>query len=457
LDGGLLTETNEKEQSSGKFARRLGLIGATNLGLGAMLGGGIYVISGTAAGMVGPSIVLAYLVTGLMTVFTAINYSELAGSIPKQGGGYTFSHDTFGGFPGFLTGWFLFIGNIVACGLYSLAVAHTLVAVFLPFAEPQIVGMIGIAIIAITFLTNIVSIKGVSGVLSILNIGQSVVLFSFIAIGLLFIQPSNLTPLFAPGTGLPQFMSAVSFIYISFVGFELITTASEEIKEPAKNIPRAIMLTLGIATVVYMAAALVIVGVMPYTQVATSPTPISTVFNTMLGPGAFYFGLAGMAASNYAALNATFLATARVAYSMGRDRYFPSFLDRVNPKLKTPIPALLLTLILVSIFASTGNVSLVASLSDFGYLIGLSIVNASVIMLRRKGLSVPGTFKARFFPAIPILGVITCLILVPSLSPETLWVGALLSLIGLIVFLLYGGRRNIEHMERINEESKSSI
>ncbi|MHA1962915.1 MAG: hypothetical protein ACW99U_22225, partial [Candidatus Thorarchaeota archaeon] len=99
LDGGLLTETNEKEQSSGKFARRLGLIGATNLGLGAMLGGGIYVISGTAAGMVGPSIVLAYLVTGLMTVFTAINYSELAGSIPKQGGGYTFSHDTFGGFP----------------------------------------------------------------------------------------------------------------------------------------------------------------------------------------------------------------------------------------------------------------------------------------------------------------------------------------------------------------------
>ncbi|MHA2191760.1 MAG: amino acid transporter, partial [Candidatus Thorarchaeota archaeon] len=98
-----MTETYEKEQSSGKFARRLGLIGATNLGLGAMLGGGIYVISGTAAGMVGPSIVLAYLVTGLMTIFTAINYSELAGSIPKQGGGYTFSHDTFGGFAGFLT------------------------------------------------------------------------------------------------------------------------------------------------------------------------------------------------------------------------------------------------------------------------------------------------------------------------------------------------------------------
>ncbi len=435
-----LTETISDKQASGKFSRRLGLIGATNIGLGAMLGGGIYVISGTAAGMIGPALVLAYVSTGLLTVFTAINYAELACSIPKQGGGYTFAQDTIGGFPAFLTGWFLFIGNIVACGLYALAVAHT-IAVFIPGASTQIIAIIAIVIIVITFFTNYVSIKGVTGVLGILNIAQSFVLFSFIAIGLFFIKPENIS-MVHPDFGLFQFMSVVSFIYISFVGFELITTASEEIKEPAKNIPRAIMLTLFIATMIYMATSLVLVGVAPYTAIADSHTPISNVFEVMLGPGAFYIALAGMAASNYAALNATFMATARIAYSMGRDRYFPSIFEIVSKKRKTPIPALILTLILVSLFASSGNVDLIAHLSDFGYLVGLSIVNYSVIVLRRKGLSVPGTFKAKFFPAAPILGVITCLVLVPTLDQYALQLGGILTLVGLAVFVLYSWRKN---------------
>ena len=416
-----------------------------------MLGGGIYVISGTAAGMVGPVIVLAYLLTGTLTVFTAINYSELAASIPKQGGGYTFAADTYGGFLGFLTGWFLFLGNIIACGLYSLAVADSLL-MFSPGATVSMVGLIAIVIILVTLITNIVSIKGVTGVLGILNIAQSLVLFSFIFIGLLFVQPTNLDPLFAPGTGFPAFMGAISFIYISFVGFDLITTASEEIKEPARNIPRAILLTLGIATVVYVIAALVIVGVSSYTAVADSNTPIADVFGFMLGPGEVFLGLAGMAASNYAALNATFLATARVAFSMGRDGYFPKFLDRVNPKLKTPVPALILTFVLVSIFAFPGDVSLVASLAAFGYLLAQAIVNSSVIMLRRKGLSVPGTFKAPFFPLIPVLGVIVCLALIPSLASDTLVLGVYLILIGLIVYALYGRRGNRKHIAHMNGE-----
>ena len=427
------------------FDRRLGLIGALSIGLGAMLGGGIYVIAGTAAGIIGPALVMAYLATGILTIFTAINYAELACSIPKQGGGYTFAQDTIGGFPAFLTGWFLLIGNIVACGLYALAVAHT-IGVFIPGVSSQTLGIIAIVIIVITFITNYVSLKGVTGVLVILNVVQSIILFSFILIGLFFVQPENIS-LIHPELGILTFMSTVSFIYISFVGFELITTASEEIKEPARNIPRAIMLTLLIATLIYMAAALVLIGVVPYTEIADSHTPISVVYEIMLGPGAFYLALAGMAASNYAALNATFLATARIAYSMGRDRYFPSILERVSKKRKTPIPALILTLILVSIFASSGNVDLVAHLADFGYLIGLAIVNYSVIVLRRKGLSVPGTFKAPFFPAMPIIGIVTCLMLVPTLDVFALQLGGFLTIIGLVVFLLYGWNRNRDYID----------
>ena len=432
-----------------RFDRRLGLFGALSIGLGAMLGGGIYVISGVAAGMIGPALVLAYLATGLLTIFTAINYAELACSIPKQGGGYTFVQNTIGGFPAFVTGWFLFIGNVVACGLYALAVAHT-IGVFIPGISPLTLGLIAIAIIIITFITNYISLKGVTGVLGILNVTQSLVLFSFILIGLFFVKPENIS-LVNPGLSVFTFLGTVSFIYISFVGFELISTASEEIKEPARNIPRAIMLTLLIATLIYMAAALVLVGVAPYTTIADSHVPISVVYEIMLGPVAFYFALAGMAASNYAALNATFLATARIAYSMGRDRYFPAVLENVSKKRKTPIPALIFTLILVILFASSGDVDLVAHLSDFTYLVGLSIVNFSVIVLRRKGLSVPGTFKAPFFPLIPIIGIITCFLLIPTLDILALQLGAIVTIIGLIVFLLYGWNRNKKHIENNNE------
>ncbi len=443
-----LVERFGDEPRDEKFARRLGLAGATNIGMGAMLGGGIYVISGVAAGIIGPLLVLAYLATGLLTIFTAVNYAELASSIPKQGGGYTFVQDTIGGFPAFLTGWFIFIGSIVACGLYALAVAHTLI-VFIPGATSEIVGIIAVIIILVTFITNYASIKGVTGVLGVLNIIQSIVLFIFIAVGAFFIQPDNIS-LIHPDIGITTFMSAVSFIYISFVGFELISTAAEEIKEPARNIPRAIVLTLLVSTLIYMAASLILVGVVPYTEIANSYTPISVVYGRILGQSAFYFGLAGMAASNYAALNATFLASARIAYSMGRDRYFPTVLERVSKKRKTPIPALVFTLILVCLFAAAGNVDLVAHLSDFGYLIGLSIVNFSVIILRRKGLSVPGTFKAPFFPFIPILGVITCLILVPTLDSFALQLGGILTLIGLFVFLVYGWNRNRAHIDELN-------
>ncbi len=442
-----LQDTTNDEQANGKFRRHLGLVGATNIGLGAMLGGGIYVISGAAAGIIGPALVVAYLVTGILAMFTAINYAEIASSIPKQGGGYTFAHDTLGGLPAFLTGWFLMIGNIVACGLYALAVAHTL-AVFIPDGT-QYVAMIALAIIAITFMTNTISVKSVSGVLGILNIAQAIILFSFVAIGLLYIEPANLMPFFAENAGLPAFMATVSFIYISFVGFELVTSVSEEIKEPAKNVPRAIFLTVAIGTGVYIAASLVIVGVVPFTQVAETFTPIADVFEVMI-PGGLIVGLAGMAASNYAALNATFLAGARIVYSMGRDRFLPKSFESVSKKLKTPIPALILVLILVSLFALSADVVLVAQLAVFGYLIAQAIVNFSVIILRRKGLSVPGTFKTPLFPIFPILGAGICLLLLPSLDSFVLQLGGTLTLIGFFVFLIYGWRHNRAHFEILN-------
>jgi amino acid transporter len=443
-----MTATTDPAHEQEKFSRHLGLAGATNIGLGAMLGGGIYVVSGAAAGMIGPALVVAYFVTGILALVTATNYAELSSSIPKQGGGYTFAYETIGGLPAFLTGWFLIVGNVVACGLYSLAVAHTLV-IFIPDGT-QFIAPIALVIIAITFITNLASVKGASNVLGILNIAQAVILFAFVTVGLAFVDPANLTPFFAPGTGFVQLMTTSAFIYISFVGFNLVPAASEEIKDPAKNVPRAIFLTVIIGTGVYMAASFVLVGVVPFNEIAGTFTPIADVFAVMLGPSGMLIGLAGMAASNYAALNSTFLAGARIVYSMGRDGFIPRIMSRVSEKLKTPIPALGFMLAFVCLFALSGDVVLVTQLSVFGYLVTQGIVNFSVIVLRRKGLSVPGTFKAPAFPLIPVLGVIISVILIPSLGISALWLGALLSVIGFVVYLAYGRRQNLRYI-RENE------
>ncbi|MHA2213586.1 MAG: APC family permease, partial [Candidatus Thorarchaeota archaeon] len=226
----------------------------------------------------------------------------------------------------------------------------------------------------------------------------------------------------------------------------LITTASEEIKDPARTIPRAILLTLLIATAVYVVASFVIVGVVPYTGVQDNYTPVAFVYGNMLGPAAFYFGLAGMAASNFAALNATFLSTARVAFALGRDRFFPKMLESVHSRLKTPIPALILTFVAVAVFASTGRVELVASLAGLAYLIGQTIVNSSVIALREKGLTVPGTFKSRFYPLVPILGVSVCVLFILNVGMESLWMGLWLAALGLLIYIGYSRRRNKAHL-----------
>jgi APA family basic amino acid/polyamine antiporter len=136
---------------------------------------------------------------------------------------------------------------------------------------------------------------------------------------------------------------------------------------------------------------------------------------------------------------------------LGRDQYFPKVFHSVNPRFKTPIPALLLTLLIVSAFAASGNVEFVAAVSDFGYLIGLSIVNACIIVLHRKGLSVPGTFKARYYPLIPIVGVITCLILVPTLHFEALLIGGILSIVGLILYAGYGRGKKHEFFAELED------
>ncbi len=429
----------------------MGVLGATNVGIGAMMGSGIFILSGVVAGVVGPALFIAYLLSGFITLFTAVNYSELVASIPKQGGGYTFVHDIIGGYPSYLTGLFMWAGTAVACSVFSIAFAHSL-RVYYPSIDINIVAII---LIIISFFINLVGVEGFGISLAALNITELATLALFVIVGAFQVDPANFDPILPPGQTWTSLISAVSLLYLAYVGFELITTASEEIKNPPKVIPKAILLTLLITTTFYTLDALILVGVTNWQNIAGSTTAIVDVYNIMLGEWGTFLGVLGTIMASVSALNATMMASGRILYAMSRDGYFPKKISSVHMKFRTPHIALSITAVMIAIFTLTGHIEMIAGMSDFGYLMGLTFINLSVIWLHRKRLYVPGTFKAPLYPLFPIIGALSTLLIAPSLPFSAVQLGLLYTILGTIVYFVYSRRNHHEH--QIKKKNSNAI
>jgi len=239
-----------------KFSRELGLLEATTLGVGAMIGAGIFILSGMAAGIAGPAATISYILCGLMTLFTALSYSELSSSIPLAGGGYTFVHQGLGGYIAFLSGWALIFGSVVACALYALGFAehfNPLLDLVMKVSPP--IKFSAFAIALLLLLINIKGTKESGKTQNFFTIAKIAMLIIFIGLCIPHVKVGNLKP-FAP-FGFTGIISATALIYISFFGFELISSASEEIKNPKKTVPKAILLSLFIPMLIYVGVVLV--------------------------------------------------------------------------------------------------------------------------------------------------------------------------------------------------------
>lgn len=412
------------------FKRNIGLFLAVMIGIGAMMGPGIFALPGELAHMIGPAGVFVYLVMGLLTVFTALNYSELGAAIPLAGGGYSFTSRTMSKPLAFFTGWFFWIGNTLACAMYALIFALTIRAYFFPNAS------IPLIIIGTTIVFTFVNYRGMSEaikIITVMNLVELVILLGVAALGIADIEAPNLEPL-AP-MGWEPFIPAMALIYVSYVGFELITVASEEIKEPSKTIPRAIMITLGVATLIYVFVVFVMMGSVNYHELAKTDIPFIYMADKLFGPWGRWAGIIATVMASLSAFSVTLGASARVLYALGRDRHFPGVFATLHLKHRTPHIALFVCAGIVVIFGSSGVVKFVASMSDFGYLMGLGIVNYAVISLHKKMPNLRRPFRCWWFPVIPILGVITTWMFVPALEARSFWLGGALTLVGLIIYL----------------------
>lgn len=436
------------------FRRNLGLFMAVMIGVGAMMGPGLFALPSEVAGIAGPLGILTYLAMGIVTLLTALNYAELGAAIPIAGGGYSFTSRTQPRAISFLTGWFFWIGNTLACAMYALIFALTVRDYIWPGASIP-----GIIVVTVLFFAAL-NLRGMSEALTavtVMNLIELAVLLGFAVFGAPAVRTANLVP-FAPH-GLGSFFPAMALIYVSYVGFELITVASEEIVDPGRTIPRAIIITLGAATVIYVFVVLVMMGMVPAAELARSNVPFILAAGRLLGRWGSWAAIIATIMASLSAFAVTLGAAARVLYALGRDGHLPDRLTRLHARFRTPHVALAACTLVVIVAASSGIVRFVASLADFGYLMGLGFVNLAVVALRRRMPSLRRPFEGGLYPWVPVLGAISCWAFVPALEPRSFLLGGAMTAAGAGLYVLRpGNRREIARLPaRATQWSREQI
>lgn len=483
------------------LARTLTGFNATMIGLGAMIGAGVFVLTGIATGEAGPAAIIAFALNGIVTTFTAFTYAELASAIPEAGGGYAFVKRAFPGVTGFISGWMLWFAYTVACSLYAVGFGGYFVELLESYFPPvyhTIVGLLGHGntISIVTFIiTSFFIALNVSGAdvtgkaENVITLAKVGVLGLFIAFGLaaVFRSPelarTNFTPLFPKGLG--GVLVAMGLTFIAFEGYDLIATVSEEIKNPTRNIPIATFVSLWAAVIIYLFILLVSIGAVDPTRFAvydSLPNQLPAEFNPhVLDPadpalntvweilgiyketgivraaenfmpsvGVIIIVVGGLL-STMSALNATVLASSRVAFSMGRERMLPPRLAVIHPIRRTPHIAVLVTGFILVAMAVTLPIEVVGSGASLLFLLSFALVNISVISIRRNEPNLKG-FKAPLFPWLPILGVVSNLGLAIyqfTFQPMAWYIS--LGWIGLGLLLYYTYTTRLEEVEAPTE------
>jgi APA family basic amino acid/polyamine antiporter len=415
----------------------LGLLDATMIGMGAMIGAGIFVLTGLAAEIAGPAAILVFALNGVVTAFTGLSYAELAASIPKSGGGYAFVREIFDDLPSFIMGWMLWFAYMIAGALYALGFAPNFLellhvygvvpppgqvgAVAVPFVDAAVPLAFLLAFVAVLGLValNAVSTAASGSVETIFTLIKVSILLVFVAFGLAspMFAGAEFQPLFPAGTGAAAILPAMGLTFIAFEGYDLITTVTEEVENPRENIPKAIFVSLAVTVIVYLAVVTVAIGTLGaggladageagIAAAATSfmPTGLPIIQN---GGALVVFGAVF---STLTALNAVVIASSRVAFSMGREgQLLPSF-GQLHHRYGTPFVA-----ILASAVVMLGSVALptqsAGNMSSLFFLLSFIIVNVAVIRLRRERPNMNRPYEMPYYPAPPLIGIALNLVL----------------------------------------------
>ena len=471
----LMTEANDSGSKSLK--RILGPWSLIALGVGVIIGAGLFSITGAvAAGYTGPAITLSFAIAALGCCFAGLCYAEFASMIPVAGSAYTYSYATMGE----LVGWDLVLEYCVAATTVSISWSRYLVVflegfgVHLPQALtacPWDGGIVNIPAFVIVVLMSILLIRGTEGS-SIFNgiivfLKVSVVLV-FVVLGWKYIRMENYTPYIPTNTGtLGEFgfsgiLRGAAIVFFAFLGFDAVSTAAQETKNPKRDMPIGILMSLVVCTILYMLFAHVMTGVVHYSAFAgqNGIAPVAIAIDHMGQMDA-----SGVIRPDYPWMNraiviaillgycsvimVTLLGQSRVFLSMSRDGLLPPLFSHIHEKFRTPARSNFLFMLLVGTLAAFVPASVAGEMCSIGTLFAFTLVCAGVLIVRKTMPDAPRSFKTPLVPFVPIAGIITCLVMMLFLPADT-WIRLVLwMLIGLDIYVCYGIKHSkLEHMQK---------
>ncbi|MCW3007250.1 MAG: yfnA-like uncharacterized amino acid permease [Solirubrobacterales bacterium] len=443
-------------EQSGKgdtLQRAVGALDLTALGIGGIIGTGIFVIIGEAIGDSGPAIVLSFVLAGLTCIFSALSYSELASTIPVSGSAYSYSYATLGELVAWIIGWDLIIEYgfsvstiAVGWGGYVKDLLDSLFSISLPTAITSAPGDGGTV--------NLPSVLLVLGVTAILVLGvresartntamvafKVTVLIFFVVVGAFAFHGSHFSN-FAPH-GTSGIVDAAALIFFAYIGFDAVSTAGGEAKNPRRDLPIAIIGSLAIATVLYILVAVAAIGMAPEQVLAGSDAPLTTAIRSS-GLGAWAGDILSAAALvAITSVVLTFLyGQSRIFFAMSRDGLVPEWFGRLNSK-RVPSRSLILFGLASAAMAAVIPLSQLAELVNIGTLFAFVLVNFGVIWLRHSEPDLERGFRTPLVPFVPLIGVALCIYLMTHLQAATWWRFGIWMLIGLIVYFAYSRRHS---------------
>ncbi len=448
-----------------RLRRALGPWDLVALGIGCILGVGIFVLPGVeAANHAGPGIILSFAIAAAACACAALCYAELAAMIPVSGSAYTYGYATLGELPAWIIGWDLILEYMVGACLVSigwsayfvnlfdnmlrpwgLALPRSLTSAPLDWSDAthrfvttgSWINLPAVVVLAVLTALLVRGIRESSNVnVTIVIVKLAVILF-FVLLAVWYVNPGNWKP-FMP-FGFSGVMTAAAIVFLAYVGFDAVSTAAEEAINPQRDMPIGIMGSLAVATVLYIAVSAIMTGVVPYTKLGVAD-PVALVLNELHMPWASIIVSLGAIAGITSVLLVLLLGQPRILFAMSRDGLLPARLSQVHPRFHTPHVTTIITGIIVAVGAALLPIRVVAELCSIGTLFAFVIVCAGVIVLRFTRPELARPFRVPLFPLLPGLGIVLCGYLMVSL-PGTAWERFVVWLvIGLVIYFAYSRR-----------------
>ena len=480
----------EEMKGENRLRRILGPVQLTSLGVGAIIGTGIFVLTGQAAhDKTGPALMLSFVSAGIACIFAALCYAEFASMVPVAGSAYTYAYATLGELAAWIIGWDLILEYAVGSatvahgwshyfqdfiGILGFKIPHVFSTA--PFDYDPKLGhfvstgtVLDLPAIIITLIVTVILVKGIRESASFnatMVIVKLIIVFFVIIVGAFYVNPANWKP-FAPFglTGVSFFgktlfgqtgaggeplgmLAGAATIFFAYIGFDSVSTHAEEAKNPKRDVPIGIVTSLVLCTVLYIAVAAVLTGMVPYNKINID-APVSDAFRQVGLPWAQFLISLGAIAGITSVLLVMMLSQPRVILAMARDGLVPrSFFGAIHERFRTPWKSTIITGIFVATLGAFLPLRVLAELVNIGTLFAFVVVCAAVLIMRRTNPKAPRPFKAPFVPLTPILGILTCTLLMFSLPAENWWRLIIWLAIGFFIYFGYGRHHSVLQQAR---------